>query len=186
MTREHPSDRRLIGFLAVSVALHLLWLTIPPPTRNLPPKSAPLVAHLAPPVAPVTPAAPVTQKSAVVARQVDRGVARTSIPAPEFVRAEAAAAESAAPAIDLDAAFATARLQAREAQARTSLDAPKPLLTVEAAIARATRRDILVETRGAAGEYVTTNGKTRCVTPLLVPHFLEGKTMLTQCETRRS
>jgi hypothetical protein len=189
MTREHPSDHRLIGFLAVSVALHLLWLTIPPPTRNLPPKSAPLVAHLAPPVTPVAPvtlAAPVTQKSAVVARQVERGVARTSTPAPDLVRAETAAAESTAPAIDLDAAFATARLQAREAQPRTSLDAPKPLLTVEAAIARATRRDVLVETRGAAGEYVTTNGKTRCVTPLLVPHFLEGKTMLTQCETRRS
>lgn len=176
MTRA--ADRRLIGFLAVSVALHLLWLAIPLHTRGLPSTPAPLLAHLAPP-----PAAP--EKSAVATRHPKRNVGPATIPDAAVVRAEAVVPEPARPTIDLDAAFATARSQGRETPPRATLDAPRPQLSVEAAIARATRPDVQVETRGAAGEYVTINGKTRCVTPLLVPHFLEGKTMLTQCETRK-
>jgi hypothetical protein len=170
-------DQRLVGFLAVSAALHLLWLAIPLPTRVAPPKQAPLVAHLAPPELP--------QKSAVVGRQQERGIPTARTPDTAIVPAEADAPERATPTIDLDAAFATARSQARAAPPRTTLDAPRPELTVEAAVARATQRQAFVETRGAAGEYVTINGNSRCVTPLVVPHFLEGKTMLTQCEARK-
>jgi hypothetical protein len=171
------ADRRLIGFLAISAALHLLWLAIPLHPRSAPPKLAPLVAHLAPTESP--------QKSAVVARQLEHSIPTARAPDTAVVHAETAAPERATPMIDLDAAFATARSQARAEPPRTTLDAPKPELTVEAAVARATRTDALVETRGAAGEYVTIIGKSRCVTPLVVPHFLEGKTMLTQCETRK-
>jgi hypothetical protein len=180
---DHSSDRRLLGFLAVSVALHVLWLAVPLPTRTLPPPLPALIAHLTQPAAP--------QKSAVVVwnaphgvRQLERGSPTASAPAAPIVPTDTAP-EPATPAINLDAAFATARSQAHEAQPRTALDAPKPELTVETAVARATRRDVLVETRGAAGEYVTMNGNSRCVTPLVVPHFLEGKTMLTQCEARK-
>lgn len=171
------ADRRLVGFLAISVALHLLWLAIPLPNRGSPPRLVPLNARLAPP--------PTLQESVVMARRASRGVAAPAPPETAIVGREAATAEPAPPAINLEAAFATARSQASIAQPRSSLGAPQPLLTVEAAVARATRPDVLVETRGAAGEYVTINGRTRCVTPLQVPHFLEGKTMLTQCETRK-
>jgi hypothetical protein len=171
------ADRRLIGFLAVSVALHLFWLAIPLRHRVSLPAPAPLVAHLLLP-------AP-AQKSAVAARRADRGTPTAGAPSATIAPADTAAPESAAPAIDLDAVFATARSQAREAQPRAAPDVPQPQLTVEAAVARATRRQALVEKRGAAGEYVTMNGNSRCVTPLVVPHFLEGKTMLTQCEPRK-
>jgi hypothetical protein len=177
LATDFPPDRRLFGFLAVSVALHLLWLAIPLPTRSSPSTPAPLIAHLASPAE--------QKKSAVVVRQLERGIPIASAPDSTIVHADTIAPEHTTPTINLDAAFATARSQAREAQPRTPLDAPKPLLTVEAAVARATRPEVIVETRGAAGEYVTMNGRTRCVTPLVVPHFLEGKTMLTQCEARK-
>ncbi|MBI5786763.1 MAG: hypothetical protein HZA64_15030 [Rhodocyclales bacterium] len=170
------ADRRLLGFLAISMILHLLWLAIPLPTRSALPTPRALIAHLVPPAPP--------EKSVAVARRAERGVAAAPAPDPARTRPAAPAPEPAAPVINLEAAFATARSQAREAPPHTTLDAP-PLLTVTAAIARAAQRDTPVETRGTAGEYVTINGKTRCVTPLVVPHFLEGKTMLTQCETRK-
>lgn len=171
------ADRRLAGFLAVSAALHLLWLAIPLHSRGAPPKLAPLDVHLAPPELP--------QKSAVVVRQMERGIPTARTPDTTIVHAEADVPEHTTPTINLDAAFAIARSQARAEPPRTTLDAPKPEFTVEAAVARATQRQALVETRGAAGEYVTINGNSRCVTPLVVPHFLEGKTMLTQCEARK-
>ena len=45
--------------------------------------------------------------------------------------------------------------------------------------------DVVVETRGHAGEYVTKSRHSRCVTPLVVPYFMEGKTMLTLCEVHK-
>lgn len=175
MTRA--ADRRLIAFLAVSAVLHLLALSLP---RLSPPvdrdATGPLAVRLLPSQ---------LEKSVVVARRAARTAAPATASSPAFVGQSAPAPETAAPKIDIDAAFATARSHGRETQARVAPDAPQPQLTVEAAIARATRPDALIETRGAAGEYVTISGKTRCVTPLLVPHFLEGKTMLTQCETRK-
>lgn len=171
------ADRRLVGFLAVSAVLHLIALLLsgmsPPADRDA---TGPLAVRLLPSR---------LEKSVVVGRQAKRGIAAAAQPKTTIVGSEAADPEPAKPAIDLDAAFATARSQGRETQPRATLDAPRPQLTVEAAVARAMRPDVLVETRGAAGEYVTINGKTRCVTPLQVPHFLEGKTMLTQCETRK-
>jgi hypothetical protein len=175
MTRV--ADRRLIGFLALSIGLHALWLALPMRKHVVLPPMTPLVARIAP--------SPPVEKSAVVVRQVERGAALITVPDAAVVRRAAAVPEPARPTIDLDAAFASARNQGRETQARAAPDAPQPQLTVEAAVARATQRQALVETRGAAGEYVTINGNSRCVTPLVVPHFLEGKTMLTQCETRK-
>jgi hypothetical protein len=86
---------------------------------------------------------------------------------------------SAATTVDLGAVFASARAYGREPPQGST---PRMTLTVESAVARAVRPDELIETRGAAGEYVLRQGRSRCVTPLHVPHFLEGKTMLTQCE----
>lgn len=172
-------DRRLFVFLALSIALHALWLVLPMRTRTATEAMMPepLNIHL-------VPSTPV-EKSAMVTRQAKRGIPTTRAPDATIIQADTTAPEPATPAINLDAALATARAQAREAQPRTALDAPKPQLTVEAAVAHAMQRQALVETRGAAGEYVTMNGNSRCVTPLVVPHFLEGKTMLTQCEARK-
>jgi hypothetical protein len=173
LAMEHPSDRRLLGFLAISAALHALWLAVPLHTDtgmiDTPP---PLVAHLLPRLdQPIEPArTEPARKSAVAARLLEHEV---DAPTP------------AQPAIDLDSARASARAWAREAQPRTSLDAPKPLFTVETAIAHATVADVVVEAHGAAGEYVTKSRHSRCVTPTHIPHFLEGKTMLTQCEVRK-
>jgi hypothetical protein len=168
------SDHRLLGFLAASLALHLLWLAIPLRHPVSLPAPAPLVARL------VLPAP--AQKSAVAARRAERGTPTANAPGAAIAPADIAASESAAPAINLDAAFAIVRSQAREAPPRAAPAVPQKQITVEAAVARATQRQALVETRGAAGEYVTMNGDSRCVTPLMVPHFLEGKTMLTQCQ----
>lgn len=99
--------------------------------------------------------------------------------------AAAARTESASPQVDLDAAKAAARAFAREPVPRNSLDIRKAPITVESAIARATRPDIVIETRGAAGERVVQDGKTRCMTPTLVPWFMEGITVPTQCEVRK-
>lgn len=93
-------------------------------------------------------------------------------------------------AIDLDAALAAARAFAKETREQgrrmpAGGDAPPLPLTVEAAIAKAARPDVEVESRGANGEWVVQDRKKRCVTPIQVPHFLEGKTMLTQCELRK-
>lgn len=93
-------------------------------------------------------------------------------------------------ALDLDAAWATARAFAKETRDQgrrmpAGGDTPPLPLTVEAAIAKATRPDVEVESRGAGGEWVVQDRKKRCVTPTQVPHFLEGKTMLTQCELRK-
>jgi hypothetical protein len=174
---ESPSNRRLIGFLAISVALHALWLAVPLPTRtaliDTPP---PLVARLMPRAdRSLEPArTEPTQKSAVAARLPDTS--------PALSAPESSAATPADPAIDVDAAYSVARGYARETQPHILRDAPKPVLTVEAAVARATQPDVVIETHGAAGEYVTKTRKLRCVTPTYIPHFLEGKTMLTQCE----
>jgi hypothetical protein len=180
MAMERPPDRRLIGFLAISVALHALWLAVPLRNRAWSPEPPPPIeARLLPRIdRAIEPAhTEPARKSAVAVRLPQTSVA-TNMP-------ETLVSAPAAPAINLDTARATARAYARETQPRTTFDAPKPLLTVEAAVARATEVDVVIETRGAAGEYITKTRNGRCVTPLMVPHFLEGKTMLTQCEMRK-
>lgn len=167
---SQAGDRRLVVFLALSIALHVLWLALPLRTKATGVVALPLSVRLASP-----------EKSVVVGRHLPRGhsaiAARHLSPGAE---ASVEAAPAAPPAIDLDAAFATARSLGRETP--STHETPPPPLTVETAIARATQPDAAIETRGANGEYVTRTRRSRCVTPLLVPHFLEGKTMLTQCE----
>ncbi len=63
--------------------------------------------------------------------------------------------------------------------------APKRQPTVESVIARAMAPQAVVEARGGNGEHVLRVGGKRCVTPLVAPHFMEGVTMLTQCELRK-
>ena len=170
----HAGDRRLFVFLVLSIALHALWLALPLRTTNAVKAMTPepLSIHLMPP----TPA----EKSAVATRHL-----RTNN-STSMMREPAAALDApieAPPAtVDLGAAFATARNHARNAPPPAALDKPRLPVTVEAAIATATQPDDLMETRGANGEYITKTRRTRCVTPIYVPHFLEGKTMLTQCE----
>lgn len=184
---EQPADRRLIGFLAISVALHALWLAAPLRPRTEPPDGPkPFVAHLLPRVdrtvepARIEPIAPPrTQKSVVAARLPMPATTPASASAPVTATISPA---PATPAIDLDAAVATARAYAREAPPRTSLDAPKRELTVEAAVARAMAPDMVVESRGVNGEHVTKSKHSRCVTPLTVPHYLQGMTIPTLCE----
>lgn len=169
----HADDRRLFVFLVLSTALHALWLALPLRTTTTVEAMSPepLNIHLIPP----TPA----EKSAMATRHVQRNISSSALR--ESIAVTDAPIEAPSAKVDLDAALATARSQARDT-ARPTLDKPRLPVTVEAAIAKATQRDELVETRGANGEYVTRTRNSRCVTPTYVPHFLEGKTMLTQCE----
>lgn len=100
--------------------------------------------------------------------------------------APATSAERPHPAVDVGQALATARAAAREWRAAPGAMVPMPPpalpITVETAIARAARSDVVVESRGAAGEWVTRRGDRRCVTPVQVPFYLAGKSMLTQCD----
>lgn len=194
LVEQQAPDRRLVGFLAVSLALHLLWLAIPlSPGSTAPTAATPIIAHLAPRVerpievphvdpaphkpVPITP----TQSPAQNPAQKSAVAGRLSVAAPATVTEATIAPAPATPLINLDAAAATARAYAREAQARTSLDTPKPMPTVETAIARATEPDVIVESRGPNGELVTKSKNSRCVTPLVVPHYLEGMTVPTLC-----
>ncbi len=183
IAREYPPDRRLIGFLAVSLVLHGLWLAIPLNTRislQAARQLVPLTAELL---------QQPTPKSVVAARLPERTSTRPSDVSAEIDTGHTAPAspELAAPGptISIDGALATARAYAHEPVPRTSLDAPKLPLTVEAAVAKATEPDIAVESRGAAGEYVTTTRHWRCVKPLVVPNFMDGVTILAQCTRRK-
>ena len=176
----------MVGFLVVSVLLHLLWLAIPlhPRTSSeFAGMPAALTAHLLPRLdRAIQPArTEPAQKSAVVVRHAEPSAVMSvpASPASEVTIAPATAT------IDLDVARATARAYAREPQPRTTLDAPKPLLTVEAAVARATEPDFVIETRGPAGERIIQTRDTRCVMPLVVPNFMQGVTVLALCEKRK-
>lgn len=174
---SQTGDRRLVVFLALSLVLHALWLALPLRTKTTGEAAmpVPLRVHLAPPG---------EEKSVVATRHPPRGGAATNArtPAPS-AEIPVDTVPSAPPAIDLDAAFAAARSAGRAAPSRPSPDTPPRMqTTIESAIARATQADEVIETRGANGEYVTRTRHSRCVTPIYVPHFLEGKTMLTQCE----
>jgi hypothetical protein len=184
---ERPPNRRLIGFLALSLALHALWLAVPLRTRNAAPEGPkPFVARLLPRVdLAIEPArTEPAPKSAVVERLSVPATTPRSNAASVTATISPAATTPASPTINLDAAVATARAYAREAQPRTSLDAPKRELTVETVIARATAPDVMIETRGANGEHVTLTKHTRCVTPLTVPHYMQGMEIPTQCGAR--
>ncbi len=188
MTMTHPPHRRLIGFLTISLILHAWWLTAPLRMRTEPP-DAPrrFIARLVPRAdrmiepARIDPA----QKPAVAAPLATQSKTPRNNPAPATATISPAPATPASPAIDLDAAIATARAYARETQPRTSLESPKPPLTVEAAIARATEPDVTIETRGPNGERVLKSKHSRCVIPLTVPLYMQGMEIPTQCEARK-
>jgi hypothetical protein len=177
----------VVRFLLLSLALHAAVLffvrrsdveTSAPPVPPLSVTFSPSRPVLASEPPARTEPAP---KSAVAARLPTQSIASPSAPAPTTATISPT---PASPTINLDAAIATARAYAHEAQPRTSLDAPKPLLTVETAIARATEPDVIVESRGANGEHVTTSRHFRCVTAIVVPHYMQGMTMPTLCEKR--
>ena len=177
----------IIRFLLLSLALHATVLyfvrsididTPASPTPSLSVTLSPL--QFVPASEPPTRTDP-AQKSAVVVRHAEPS-AVMSVPASPASEATIAPATAT---IDLDVARATARAYAREPVPRTTLDAPKPLLTVEAAVARSTEPDFVIETRGPAGERIVTTRNMRCVTPLVVPHFMEGVTVLALCEKRK-
>ena len=177
------SRHRLIGFLAVSAVLHLLLLAVELPTRTSSVgATSPLTVQLS---RVVPPPRPLTAATADKAEAVHR-----LSPPPSAAKAPNAVIgppmqEQARPAIDVDAAVVAARSYAREPRPHLPFEPTQKVLTVETAIARATAPDIVVETRGHAGEYVTKSRHSRCVTPLVVPYFLEGKTMLTLCEVHK-
>jgi len=198
LPRSGPPDR-LTRFLLASLALHVLVLVllprkyepaidaIPPPlsVRILPPR--PSVAAMPDTSIPSSLPGP-GNRSRPAARASTSGEAVAEHAATDA--APATGIEPSRPAIDLDAALATARAFAKETREQgrrmpAGGDAPPLPLTVEAAIAKAARPDVEIESRGANGEWVVQDRKKRCVTPIQVPHFLEGKTMLTQCELRK-
>lgn len=119
---------------------------------------------------------------------------RHSLPSPSFAAAgrapdeglPPAAATPTAPAIDMESARAAARAYATEMQPGRALDPPKPQLVVEAAIARATEPDSVIETRGPNGEHIVQTRDLRCVTPFAVPHYMTGMTVPAQCMKRKS
>jgi hypothetical protein len=188
-------DQRLLGFLLLSMLLHALWLAWPirGPSGVTASVAPSLAVHLVP-----------IQPSPSVEAQPPPGMeeARHSAPPrrawqltrdhggphPEFGIAPGPVAGNIhePPAIDLDAARALARSVAKATATERRNPYPAALpLTIESAIAQATQTDLVVESRGAAGEWVTRHGKSRCVTPLQVPFFMEGKSMLTQCDVAK-
>lgn len=192
--RARRENLRLIGFLALSVLLHLAWLAWPlDPHRPSALRNTPLVAHLP---ALLQSATPVVSPSKQPEKPATDTITRPHVPgAPASatlppLRAPGlpeAVPPPVVPTIDLDAARASARAYAREPRpARKALSGatpPRPA-TVESAIARVMEPDRVVESRGPAGELVTETRDMRCVTPLVVPHYLQGMTVPTQCTPR--
>jgi hypothetical protein len=173
----------LLGFLALSAVLHLLFLAIEmSPKTSSAGARTPLsvqISRVDPPPRP--PAAATADKAETVSR-LSRPPSAAK--APDAVIG-LPVQDQTMPAIDIDAARATARSYAREPRPHLPFEPTQKVLTVETAIARATAPDVVVETRGTAGEYVTQSRHSRCVTPLVVPYFMAGKTMLTLCEVRK-
>lgn len=190
-SRPDEQSNKLVRFVLLSLALHAALVCWLKPFSAESPNPKRLEVTLSerqptpPRAAPAEP--PPAQKSAVAERLPERPIAtnrpnsgvRVTIPTP-------ATPTPAAPTINLEAALSTARSYAHEAQPRTTLDAPKPMLTVETAVARATEPDVVVETRGPNGEFVTKSKHSRCVTQLVVPHYMQGMTMPTLCSAGKS
>ncbi|MBI4984305.1 MAG: hypothetical protein HZC24_02875 [Rhodocyclales bacterium] len=188
-------DTGLLGVLLLSAMLHALWLALPAPDRLAivsPPQPPALAVRLVQAAPPRLSAA-----EQPMARPTDG--ARSGQPlaqhdAPTFedaagVHAEIEAPASAArhsPRIDTATVFAAARLIARDPKPAPAPAAGAALpATVETAVVKATRPDVLVESRSSTGEWIEKRGKTRCVSPTHVPHYLERQAVLTLCEVRK-
>jgi hypothetical protein len=183
-----PNRRsRLIAALLLSLMLHatLLFLSRSIATDRPPPQHRLLSVTLAPRQAAIAFAAPTRPDSAALPLTKQ---GRTFGPSAKVheIPASVPVPTPATPRIDLETAYATARAYGRKTPPRPPLETAKPPLTVESAVAAATRRAQLVETHGANGEYVTIDGNTRCVLPLQVPHFVVGTPIVAKCEARKS
>jgi hypothetical protein len=175
--------KRLFGLLAASALLHLLVMTLvvlpaPDPT----PANAPLEIQLR-----HSEVSPEPTRS-VPTSGPDSIHPRRPLPHQEPARIElavpVATPEATKPTIDLDAARATVRQYAREPVRHLPYEPQMKLLTVEAAVAKATEPDIIAEKRGPAGEYVTEGKHFRCIQPLVKPHYLEGMNPPPLCQRR--
>lgn len=176
-------------WLLVSLALHLTLLLVWLPGWSGPavaPEPTPLDVRLNPTV---------TATGPVTAPQADRRPRRPTAP-PKAGPAVSGPVPGSSPTsetelsppprIDLDAAMGTARRYGREPPPRRlPTDPVEKLLTVEAAVARATEPDVIVEKRGNAGEYIVEGKKFRCVQPLHKPHYLQGMMTPALCTSKR-
>ena len=189
----YQPEHRLIVYLAFSLLLHLIWLAMPfAPHSPSAIQHTPLVAHLPAPLPSATAVIPITglpEKSAAYSALSHRASRVPSVNQ-SIVPAETALPVTTlptTPTIDLDAARASARAYAsepRSARRGASITTLPRVITIEAVIARAMEPDRIVESRGPAGGIVTQTRDTRCVTPLVVPHYMQEMTVPTQCASR--
>lgn len=197
-TAIHPSSARRALTLALGISLtaHLLAVALLPRSASrLPPavrQQAPLHARL-PTLAPQTPVRAPAAPIATIAA-TEQGPDRRRNPA-QVVTVDAPQPRQAVvvpaappPTVDLQAALAAARSIGKTGAAPRELGAPpRPPLTVETVIARATRPDLLVEERDAAGNWIHRVGGRRCVVALNhVPHYMQGMAIPVQCDVSKS
>jgi hypothetical protein len=184
----------VLGFLLLSLLLHVFWLALPlskqvslTSIRSLPA----LAVHLAQPQAPreiaTEQALPKptenTRSAHPRAQEASRSEAQVTAH-PE--REPALPQERQGTSINLETAYAAARSIAKDTKpAPNTLGSPALPQTVETAVAKATRPDVVVESRGANGEWVTQDRKTRCVGRIQRKWFEEGVPMLTLCEVKK-
>jgi hypothetical protein len=183
--QEFASGPNLIWAIAFSLLVHLCLALLLPRLPAQPTRLAPIHAHLAatardetiaqPPSPPVRKLA---ERSASAAKSDPPAHSLQGIPA-------TTSPTTPIPTVDVAAAMATARAIAKEPLPRTTLGPTRTPITVETAIARATQPDVVVESRGANGEWVTQDRKSRCVGRIQRKWFEEGVPMLTLCEVKK-
>lgn len=190
-------QQRLLGALACSIILHALaahyWLR-PPATVTvsllplqvrmgrptlLPAPRSESVAPARRPLAAVA-TAPGSASPARIAAEVRTVPANDTAPV-------AAAAETSGPApptVDIEAAKAVARSLGRAPVPRTAPIPGEALpMTVETAVAKAARREAVIEGRDSQGNATARIGKTRCVARTgYRPHFMEGAPAVWECD----
>lgn len=179
-----PRHRPLVWAIGLSLLLHLCvgmwWWPRAGSGASAPP---PFSVHLLPPLpnaqALLKPFG--AQASARTKPVPGPASAATSVPTP------ATASDTAQPprTVDAQAAFAAARAIALEARSERRPGATTPPVSVETAVARATRPDVVVESRGANGEWVTQDRHVRCVARIQRKWFEEGVPMLPLCEIKK-
>jgi hypothetical protein len=179
--------RRMLAFLALSLLLHGLFVFLALGNRRLPHAVAEATSlDVQMPRAVHPSAIPMVHERNEVAHA---GSASPSI----FAHRQAPEAgdqpvetvgtsESRHSTVDLNAVFASARSLGREAKGSRVPGRPAtPGTTVESAIAKAFGSGDIVETRGADGEWVYQTGDLRCVSPVRVPVFMQGVTLMPLC-----
>lgn len=188
-TAKLESATTLQRAVAGSLLLHACLLTLLPEFAGRPPSPMPLQVNLSPlreraareilPGASAEKPARHTESFSAAPRRLAPARPQDIASLPDDPRQS-----TPVPVIDLDAARATSRALARKPAPRAPAVASAPQPTVESVVARVMAPVNTIETRGPAGERVTIHGKMRCVTPIVVPHYMEGMTIPTQCETR--